>query len=300
MSEELNELQPEEVLEEEELEEEPEEEEPEEVEVEEEAEEEEESEEESEEEESEEEEKLIDVDGEEIPLSELKQAYEQVAEARALQENTEQLLNNVVNDPGKTLFDVFTVVFQGDQQKAYKQVIDVACQIINKDMEWQGMDEKDRKAYQAQREAEMTKKQLEQYKKQEEEQKRAKEEAELASQIVNEINGALESVGLDQTDAHRATMAEAMLNAEAAGIKATPKEIAREVKKQINARQMELLKTVDPDALPPEVLQKIRKSNIKRAKSGKRAKTAKPKEQKQERTYMTESEWEERFDPFQQ
>lgn len=231
----------------------------------------------------------IDVDGESVPVEELKDSYKLVAEARQriAQANeriemTNALVSNLLKRPADSLLAVFTDANKGDRAKAYKQVVDMAEKIVAFHIKYESLPEGDRKALEARREVDELKRKLAE-KEQAEQQARIEKEADLLeAKFEQDITKSLKAAGLDASDKDIAAVADILLEAKELGIKATPEKA---VARLIRMRKQKKEKTqLDVEDLPEELIEKIRKMDLQKVKDSRKPGNAKKQAAPQKET----------------
>lgn len=227
-----------------------------------------------------EDEQTFTIDNETISLADLKESHQlRKAAQEAIQKANQhtELANNVVkrvvNNPAEALLDLFSHVYAGDSKKAYDHVVGISEQIVAQHLKFEGLPQEARDAMLAQQENARLKRELEQSKQEAQRRKAAEEETALAKQYAEDISSALTSVKLEPSSASIAAVAEIMLQASEAGLNVTAAQAAKKYNRALNKQKAQFLSTLDPDELPPDVLKKIQKAEVKRAKKREKAKT---------------------------
>jgi len=242
--------------------------------------------------------KSIKIEDEEVPVEKLVEAYEKAQEAQEVLDKHEEWKQGIrtalIDNPGQLLFEVYTSNHKGNKQQAYEDVLTFAKNVIQQHIDWEAMDDKDRALKIKEQEMAQKEQELNKYKSVEQQQQQAAEQVELAKTLIPEMKAGLTEAGLPTDNDHMSTLAAAMLEVDAAGLKLSAVEVAKEVKKQLDERKKAILKNINPEELDEDTLKRISEHNINKAKKQKAssAKTVaiKPPESEPAKSYVNFSD----------
>lgn len=215
-----------------------------------------------------------DIDGEQVSLDDLKLGYKNIQravktmrEAKELKAASEDALRGIVEKTDSTLMEAFTGYYQGDREKAYAHVVKWAAKVVNDHVAFEGMSEDKREALRAKIEAESHKKRADAY----EAEKKTAAQKENKKHWEAALTEAATKSGLPTDPDTIEDLARVIVNAKAAGFKLTAVEAAEKLKKEYRKRQSRLWAAANPEEVPPEFLEKVRKRDLETVKKNRTA-----------------------------
>jgi hypothetical protein len=227
----------------------------------------------------------------ETTVGELKEAFqlvdaavEEVEKHKATLQNVAQWAETLRKTPADALLSFFTKEFQGDEQQAYKHVVKMAEQILQKHVEWETMSPEAREALQYKRELERMKAEVASFKSQEAKRRQEAAEKVEVQRFTQEISGALQQSGLKPTEDLISEVASVMLRDRELGLKSTAADAVVKMQKAQQKQRQELLRQLKPEELPEEIRKALLQKTAEEVRTARSApaqtKTPKPGESK--------------------
>jgi len=227
----------------------------------------------------------FDVDGEQISLDDLKDAWKLSAKAQEALDTAKQRIDdinhvaeNLVEKPMESLLNLFSTKF-GDKKKAYDHVVSLCEKVVAQHLQWESLPEAERRAKEKEQEADDLRRQL---KERDAALAAEKEQAEIvttAKQIAGEISAAFKKTGTEKPSPRAiAQVAEIISRAEDNGLTVTYEKAIAAYNRALARQKADLLKELSPSDLTPEQRAAVAKTNIQQIKDTRRpgAKTTPP------------------------
>lgn len=212
----------------------------------------------------------IDVDGEDVPIELLKEAYQNARTIKEREELVEEYVEGWKTHPADQLLATFTNFNGGDQKKGYEEVIKFCDRILNFHMSRENLPENERQILEREEALAARQREIEEKERLANETAAERAEAEELENVTRDIKSAIKAGGLPDTPATVQKIARVLLDARAAGLKSmTYEQAAKKVKANIERDKKEAVSYIKPADMSPEQLEEVRQYLLKTAKDGK-------------------------------
>ena len=235
----------------------------------------------------------VKIDGKEIELSEAqlrenvqlsmksRQAMNEAAEMRKAATETFNLMGE---KPIEALLFGLTRAY-GSEDKAWQKCVEIADQVIEREIKYRQMPEEQRELLKVRAENEKLRKTQETYKEREDRQAFEAAKADYEKQALKEIGEAIKTNGLAPNEENIKAIAQRVVLGEDGEYAVSPSEAASALKKELDEYRERNVLSLSPDEIMtryPDFMKKLNEANlqkVKEQKSGRTAPKASPREE---------------------
>lgn len=227
----------------------------------------------------------FEIEGEKVTLQDLKEGYQQIQqaatkfqEAKQLQEQARRALTAIIA-PGKDggpakvsvdgLLDLLTRANRGNREAAYQELVEASCKVVSQHLEWEEMSPEAKEGQRAKWELRETKRRLEEHERRIAEERRSARSAKLMDENYGKIKAAAKAAGLPEKESLYSKVADVLVKAIESGFPITHEKAAQAVKKEYDRLRTEFFSAAEPDEIPAELVEKIRKRDLEQVKDRK-------------------------------
>lgn len=227
----------------------------------------------------------FEIEGEKVTLQDLKEGYRQIQqaaakfqEAKQLQDQARRALTAII-EPGKDggpakvsvdgLLDLLTRANRGNRDAAYQELVEASCKVVSQHLEWEEMSPEAKEGQRAKWELRETKRRLEEHERRIAEERRSARSAKLMEENYGKIKAAAKAAGLPEKESLYSKVADVLVKAIESGFPITHEKAAQAVKKEYDRLRTEFFSAAEPDEIPAELVEKIRKRDLEQVKDRK-------------------------------
>lgn len=213
----------------------------------------------------------FDVDGEDVPVEALKEAYQQAHQAQEKFSQVENVVKQLREQPAETMLQILTAQNGGSKEKGFAALVSIAEQVIAYHLKREELSPEERRSIELEEENKTLKQKQAEREAAEQEAVEAEAMEEATAAIVTEMSDALKTLSIADTPRTRQRIAKVVSDKWSKGLsKYTVADGARAVKaalaKEAEQRKKEFFDSLKPEDLTEDQIRAIQSHNVQAAK----------------------------------